>query len=257
MQRRLLLPPLAAAAVAAVAASSLLVASASASRPRTVCPSGCAFTTIPAALAAASPGDTIAVGPGSYGGGFTISQDVTLRGAGAGLTTISGTDPGISCCPQGTVTVASGAVVKITGVTIGRFSQNGTNGLVNRGTLTLKESTVRDASAVFGGGILNSGVMTLQSTLVTHNFADVGGGIWNSGTMTLDDSVVTANGGSGLSGGGILNLSTGTLRLNDSTVTDNHVDPMFGTGGGIDNMGTVRLDDSTVTGNTPSDCVGC
>jgi hypothetical protein len=257
MQRRLLLPTLAIAAVAAVAAS-LLVASASASRPRSVCPSGCGFTTIPAALAAASPGDTIAVGPGTYGGGFTISQDVTLRGAGAGLTTISGADPSVSCCPQATVTVASGATVTITGVTIGRFSQSNTSGLVNRGTLTLKESIVRDANATFGGGIGNSGVMTLKSTLVTHNFADVGSGIWNSGAMTLDDSVVTANGGSSaIAGGGILNLTTGTLRLNDSTVTDNHVDPIFGTGGGIDNMGTVRLGDSTVTGNTPSDCVGC
>src|SRR5262249_31438269 len=153
-------------------------------------------TTIPAALAAASPGDVIAVGPGSYGGGFTISQDVTLRGAGASLTTISGADPSVGCCPKATVTVASGTVVTITGVTIGRFPQPDTSGLVNRGALTLKESTVRDANAVFGGGIVNSGVMTLRSTLVTHNFADVGGGISNSGAMTLDDSVVIANGGS-------------------------------------------------------------
>ena len=39
-----------------------------------VCPSGCAYTTIPAALAAAQSGDTIQVAAGTYAGGFTIDK---------------------------------------------------------------------------------------------------------------------------------------------------------------------------------------
>src|SRR4249919_3008369 len=58
-----------------------------------VCPTGCPYTTIPDALAAAADGDTIQVGAGVYAGGFQISKSVRLRGAGANLTTISGGGP--------------------------------------------------------------------------------------------------------------------------------------------------------------------
>jgi pectin methylesterase-like acyl-CoA thioesterase len=54
----------------------------------TVCPSGCTYTTIQDALDAASTGDTIGIGPGTYDGGFTM-KSVTLRGAGAARTNIS------------------------------------------------------------------------------------------------------------------------------------------------------------------------
>lgn len=60
----------------------------------TVCPSGCAFSQIAPALAAAGNGDTIAIGAGSYAGGFTIAKNVRLVGAGAGVTTINGGGPG-------------------------------------------------------------------------------------------------------------------------------------------------------------------
>ena len=258
MHRRLFLLALTFATLAAVAAS-LLVASASAAAHRwTVCAGGCAFTTIPPALAAASDGDVIAIGPGSYGGGFTIAKNVTLRGAGAGQTTISGRDASIVGPVSNTVAVASGWVVTITGFTIGTPPDNPGNGVVNYGALTLKESTVRDAGAVFGGGIVNFGTMTLKTSTVTNNFADVGGGIDNLGTMTLKDSTVTGN-NAGLVGGGIQNgegVYNGTLTLDDSTVTSNTAGFV---GGGINNSAgsTVRLNDSTVTGNTPSNCVGC
>src|SRR6266508_5943135 len=54
-----------------------------------VCPS-CAFTTIADALVAASNGDKIRIAAGAYGGNLTIAKNVSLLGAGAGLTTISG-----------------------------------------------------------------------------------------------------------------------------------------------------------------------
>jgi hypothetical protein len=49
----------------------------------TVCPSGCQYSQIGPAVAAASNGDTIRVGPGTYQGGITIDVSVRLAGAGA------------------------------------------------------------------------------------------------------------------------------------------------------------------------------
>ncbi|MFM9106120.1 MAG: hypothetical protein ACKOWF_05405 [Chloroflexota bacterium] len=46
----------------------------------TVCASGCAFTDVNAAYAAAAPGDTIVIGPGSYPTGIVVDKSITLAG---------------------------------------------------------------------------------------------------------------------------------------------------------------------------------
>src|SRR5438093_1423800 len=89
-------------AVLLVAAALVVGASPATAATLRVCPSGCPFTTIGAALAAAANGDKIQLAAGTYGGGFTIDKSVTLLGVGSGKTTISG---------GGTVaTVATGTV---------------------------------------------------------------------------------------------------------------------------------------------------
>src|SRR5881394_2900317 len=65
----------------------------------TVCPSGCAFSQIAPALAAASSGDTIQIAAGTYNGGFTVTKSINLLGAGAASTTISGGGPVLSIVP--------------------------------------------------------------------------------------------------------------------------------------------------------------
>jgi nitrous oxidase accessory protein NosD len=81
----------------------------------TVCPSGCAFSQIAPAVAAANNGDTISIAPGTYAGGFTITKSVTLAGAGADKTIISGGGPVITI---GTFGASSEPTVSISGVTI-------------------------------------------------------------------------------------------------------------------------------------------
>lgn len=63
-----------------------------------------AYPTISAAIAAASPGDTIMVGPGTYYEEVDINKAVQLLGSGAGSTFIDGAN----------VTLASAGLVKIT-----------------------------------------------------------------------------------------------------------------------------------------------
>ena len=247
-----------------------------ASAPLTVCPSGCAYTTISDALAHANNGDKILIGPGTYSGGFTISIDVSLVGAGADQTTIS--SGGVHNAPV--VAIDGGVTATIRGVTI---SDGHNSGIINGGTLTLTDSTVSANDNVANGGGINnltSGTLTLKSSTVSGNgVLDNGGGIFNSGTLTLTESTVSGNVAAGTigggifnagtmtlknstvsdntavsDGGGIFNYSTGMLTLKSSTVSDNTA----ADGGGIYNQGgTLTLRDSTVSNNTPNDCVGC
>jgi hypothetical protein len=48
----------------------------------TVCPQGCAYSTIQAAVSAARAGDTIVVAPGTYTEQLSIGKDLVLRGHG-------------------------------------------------------------------------------------------------------------------------------------------------------------------------------
>jgi hypothetical protein len=267
----------------ALVLAALLVAGAPPASAATlqVCPSGCSFTTIAGALAAAANGDTIGIAAGTYAGGFTVDKNVTLRGEGADQTTISGGGP--------VVTVAGGVSATIESVTITGGNSVFGGGIFNSGTLTLTESTVSGNTAVAdGGGILNSfGTLTLQESTVSGNTAGgnigSGGGIANEngGTVTLTESTVSGNtvsrgGGGGIANGGTLTLkestvsgntafggggiyNSGTLTLQESTVSGNTATGGLGFGGGIFNNppSTVTLQESTVSGNTPDDCVLC
>jgi len=48
---------------------------------RNVCHLGCPYTSIQSAINAASPGDTIAIGAGSYYENVVVNKPVTLRGS--------------------------------------------------------------------------------------------------------------------------------------------------------------------------------
>ena len=59
-----------------------------------VCSSGCSYSSIAQAIAAARDGDTITIGPGTYGENLTITKNLTLRGQGPGETIIEGIKEG-------------------------------------------------------------------------------------------------------------------------------------------------------------------
>jgi hypothetical protein len=246
-----------------VAASLLFVLGASAA-PVNVCASGSPYTTIPEALAAAPGGSTVTICPGTYAGGFTISKNVTLLGAGASQTTISGGGP--------VLTIASGVAATISGVTInGGRNVDPTpvsspppppptgGGIVNAGALTLIDSNVSGNEAVgdpnadnpggLGGGIYTTGTVILQGSSVTGNSAgNDGGGIYSdNGPVTLEDSSVSQNStrlSEGGAGGGVF-IQFATLTVDGSTISGNST----GSSGGGIWCGTLIMTDSTISDN--------
>jgi predicted outer membrane repeat protein len=236
-------------ALLATATALFVVGSASAAKPLAVCPSGCPFTSIGAALDAASDGDRIVVEAGTYDGGLLITKHISLIGAGPENTTIAGV-PGLSI-EEVNVTIPAGVDVRISGFTIDATPVSGISmGIDNSGTLTLDDAVVAHASSGIGAGIFNRGTMALKATVVRENGFDLGAGIWNLGVLTVKNSLITEN----LAdfGGGIIN--SGALTVMHTTVSNNTAREE---GGGIFNGNTVTLKNVTFSNNVPDDCVGC
>jgi hypothetical protein len=212
--------------------------------------SGC-YSTIQAAVDAATNGDTITIAPGTYAGGVRIDVSVKLVGAGAGKTVISGGGPVLTIGEFG---AESEPTVSITGVTI--------TGGITRSSPESAPFVGREGVIAAGGGIE-----------IPPN-ADFSGGA----TVTISHSVITGNrvaptdtvpfgppcpGGpcpfAGAWGGGI--DSWGTLTLANSTVSDNRVGSASGLSsiasdaysGGIQSwLGPVTISNSVISGNQAS-----
>jgi hypothetical protein len=248
--KRLLVVGLAAAATATGA-------SAQAASTLTVCPSGCAFTQVAAAVAAATDGDTISVAPGTYQGGFTIDVSVKLAGAGPGRTTISGGGPVLTI---GTFGAASEPTVSIDGVTI--------TGGVTRSSPESVPCTGKEGVWAAGGGIeVPPSTFSIDSNTGVCDSNSFGGGA----TVTIANSVITGNrvapsdtvvalcGGCPVAwafGGGI--DTSGSLTLANTTVSDNRMGSAsglselarFAEGGGIfSGRGDMTISNSTISGN--------
>jgi hypothetical protein len=200
-----------------------------------------------AAIAAASPGDTIVFAL-TYPATITLSntlsitQNLTIQGPGASHLAISGNHA------VEVFSVGPGVIAALSRLTIeGGDDTTGSDvggGIYNAGTLTLTNSTVSDNYSGSGGGIYNAGTLTLTNTIVSSNLATVGGGVWNAGTLTITFS--TFSNYAEASGAGIWN-GGGTVTVSNSTFSDNAIDDFCG--GGIDNQGGAL----TVTNSTFSD----
>jgi hypothetical protein len=247
---------------------------------RTVCPSGCEFTTIQAAINAAMTGDTISIAPGTYvenlaiPGMGTATQLRLQRGLGRGffaglpgLPSLPGILPGILPFPsapgvpiggeviidgnatRSVLRVAVGHTVDLVDLTLRNGREDGDGGGIdNDGTLRLLRVRVVDNEAEDndGGGISNGSSGTVEATdsEVSGNRANSqGGGINNNGTMTLTTVLVRNN--AARAGGGINN--DGTLRLRTVQVRGNQA--TGAQGGGIDNSGDLQGVAVDVSGN--------
>ncbi len=173
------------------------------------------YSTVQAAVDAASDGDTIRVGPGTFTGGVTITKSLTLAGVNAHASKISGGGP--------VVTIGSTTSVP---------------------TVTLTNLTI-------SGGLTTSNPHApecgLDVPVCGPGYAEataIGGGIetFAGTTVTLSHSIVTGN------------RATPALTTNSvkATCANGPCPAAFGDAGGIDVWGTMTLIDSTVSDNHAS-----
>src|SRR5262249_8516942 len=112
-----------------------------------------------------------------------LSSNIQIIGPGADQLTIrrdTGGDYGI-------FNVASGATVRMSGLTVSNGDTNNGGGIYNAGTLTVQDCTLSGNDVVYkGGGICNTGTLTVQnSALLGNSASDYGGGIYNAGTLSV------------------------------------------------------------------------
>lgn len=229
----------------------------------TVCAIGCDFTTIQAAIDAASTTDDDIIGimdTVHIEAGIIVTKSVTIQGQGADTTTVQGHNTGREAVDR-VFLVPEGVTVSIKHLAIQRghpseWPLTG-GGIWNKGTLNLESSAVSKNTAANGGGILNRGTMTVINSSISHNVSDgiappgydcgSGGGIHNAagGRLTLINSTISRNTAEG-KGGGMHVACESIATLINSTVIDNRA---VRNGGGIHLKGEMRLIDSLISRN--------
>ncbi|AFY37888.1 filamentous hemagglutinin family outer membrane protein [[Leptolyngbya] sp. PCC 7376] len=177
---------------------------------------------------------TINLGAGTFARGseISLSEEVTINGAGQGLTILDG----------------GGASRVIDAV----------------GAVSLQNLTIQNGNAIYGGGIRNiGGTLNLNNVTIANNTADSGGGLYNdNGDVTIADSffagniaIDAGNDDSPDGGGAIANFGNSNLTIQRSTITGNTA---INVGGGIVNYGNTLLNvqNSTISGNTATTAGG-
>jgi len=175
-----------------------------------------------------------------------VSGTLTIDGPGADNLAVSGDHL------YRVLEVASGADLTLTNITIrdGHQELAGGGGIYNnRGTLSIRGSSILDSFVNHGGGGIgnNHGALSVSDSLVANNLAGGGdgGGLFNDGG-TVSISRTTFSGNDGFHDGGIANH--GFIVVRDSYFTGNDAR----IAGAIDNAidGAMTIDNSTFSDNT-------
>jgi hypothetical protein len=237
------------------------------------------YSTVQGALNVATEGDTIRIGPGTFPGGITILQSVTLVGVDAHASKLWGGGPVVTI---GSTT--SIPAVTLENLTIGGGATTTNVHAPNCGVdVPVCGPGYPEATAIGGGIVAFAGTnVTISNSIVTDNtatpsqttqsvkatcasgpcvaaFGDAAG-IDDGGTMTLIDAIVSDNHASApaqSNGGGIVVEGGASLSLHDSQVTGNSAAATsptgrFVSGGGIYVAGgaTLLADGSSIDDNS-------
>ncbi|MCL1885919.1 MAG: InlB B-repeat-containing protein, partial [Dehalococcoidia bacterium] len=204
-----------------------------------------------------APGNTIPFVI-EFAGDISLSSGTTLDIPAGANVTLTGNYNLVGANGQPTITVPSGAVATIDGITVTHApgATGNSRGITigNGGALRLTSGSISGNAASDGGGVFNDGgTFTMSGGSISGNAANRGGGIFNDGTFTLTGGTI---GGSPVTknsarsdGGGIYNagsfaqmtMSGGTISYNSATG-----------GGGVCNSGIYEMTAGTISGNYAS-----
>jgi hypothetical protein len=208
-------------------------------------------TQIRQVIAAAQAGDTVLLPACSIvlRGTLTLAQNMSLSGAGAGVTVLSGGNV------AAVLVINVGVTANLTGLSIQDGNAASGGGMTNFGTTVLANAVVSGNTAATHAGIDNqsgANLVLLNSAVIGNVSQQNGGGIGNLGSLTLLNSTVSGNSARGL-GGGIRNEAA--LNLSNATIASNS----GGSGGGIfgGTGGTVALKNTIVANNTAAIGANC
>lgn len=242
-----------------------------------VCPSGCPYNSIQAAVDAADPGAIIKVATGNYTdiharGGVTqvvyINKTVSILG-GFSPTNWEEPDPvrnvtRIDAGGQGRGFYVTGYYDPVisglhitggdaTGLGGDPWGGDAGGGIYINVTPTMIRSCVIYGNTAYRGGGLFSNAMgvDLLGNLFRENIADWGGGLYlYSGSATVADNLIVANQATTWNGGGLYINNAAPLLVNN-VIRDNHVQPASGEGSGIYIYSSQpRLVHNTIAANT-------
>ncbi len=191
----------------------------------------------------------VTVAAGTYTGGVTVTASglvsLTVRGAGASSTTVSGRSTEEDFDVYGGTVVLSDL-----GIDDGTASEGG-GVFISTGTTTLSDDTFSGDTATFGGGVIDYGTAdVIDDTFTTDHAGSSGGGFTNAyANATLTDDTFSNDTATDY-GGGVANWGKGV-------VTDDTFSGDTATyGGGISNIAvttehaTATLTDDTFSGDT-------
>lgn len=175
---------------------------------------------------------------------LTISDHLTINGTGASKLTIDGNNASIVFFVAANKTVALQAMSITGGV---NPSANGGGIDNNFGNLSVIDCVISGNSAGNGAAIGTVGSLSLKNSTISNNSAIVsGGGIYNSGTLVISNSTISNN-SAGYYGGGIFNsINSAALTVGNSTISENTAGSY---GGGIYSSKPINISNSTITGN--------
>jgi hypothetical protein len=195
----------------------------------TVCSSGCDFTSIQAAVDAASEGDTIELGPETFYENVVVEKSLTIRGAGVDQTVVDGMESAPVFLLQYTLDAI------LSDMTV----QNGSGGVIHEGgylgSLTVEDCTIRNSAGMAVSAVGHDLEVTLTNDLIEGN----AGGVTGRG-LRMTNSVVRNN-GSGIYSYGLATTYSTALSIDNSVISDN--------GSGVMSGGTAHIRHSTISDN--------
>ena len=176
--------------VAGVMTAGLVLAGPAFASKKTVCASGCAFSSIQSAVNAASPGATITIAPGTYVENVVVTKSVTLQGSGTGTVIM----PAVSNPICGPGSLCAGAASNII--------------LVQADNVTLTKLKLEGDNPSLTSGVVRSGKdIDARNGIITNHEA----GTFNNLTVskvTVADIYLR----------GIYASSSGTYKITHNTV---------------------------------------